>query len=101
MRRRIKRSAAPRKRAAASSAKRLRKLMTTPAPWEQGRRGYYKPVGRHIEAIDVVEDWDLNFNLGNVLKYIARAERKGSALPDLEKAAWYMNREVSRHTIKK
>ena len=46
------------------------------------------------EAIKVIEAWDLGFNLGNTLKYIARAGKKGSALEDLEKAAWYLNREI-------
>jgi hypothetical protein len=49
-----------------------------------------------IEAIDVIEDWKLNFSLGCVVKYICRAEYKGSTIQDLEKAAWYLNREINR-----
>ena len=57
-----------------------------------------------IEAIDVIEAWDLNFNLGSVVKYISRAGKKPSGsldkdhkqLEDLKKALWYMNREVER-----
>jgi hypothetical protein len=49
-----------------------------------------------IEAIDVIEDWRLNFSLGCVVKYICRAEFKDSTLQDLEKAAWYLNREIER-----
>lgn len=49
-----------------------------------------------IEAIDVIESFDLNFNLGNVIKYILRAERKGNKKQDLEKAQWYLNRELSK-----
>ncbi len=49
-----------------------------------------------IEAIDVIEDWQLNFSLGCVVKYICRAEFKDSTLQDLEKAAWYLNREIER-----
>jgi hypothetical protein len=49
-----------------------------------------------LEAIDVIEAWDLNFNLGNALKYICRAglKDKGSRSEDLEKAIWYLNREL-------
>jgi hypothetical protein len=47
-----------------------------------------------FEVIDVIEDWKLNFNLGNVVKYIARADHKGKALEDLKKAAWYLQREI-------
>jgi hypothetical protein len=46
------------------------------------------------EVIDVIEDWDLGFNLGNTIKYIARAGRKGDKLTDLEKAKWYLEREI-------
>lgn len=52
--------------------------------------------GRAIEPIDVIEDWKLNFHLGSVLKYIARAGRKGSKLQDLKKAAWYLQREIAQ-----
>jgi hypothetical protein len=46
------------------------------------------------EAIDVIEDWKLGFHLGNTVKYISRCEHKGTKLADLEKAAWYLNREI-------
>lgn len=49
-----------------------------------------------IEAIDVIEDWKLNFSLGCVIKYLCRAEYKNSTIEDLEKAAWYLNREIQR-----
>lgn len=48
------------------------------------------------EPIDVIEAWGLGFHLGNVLKYIARAGRKGPAIEDLEKARWYLDREIER-----
>ena len=54
---------------------------------------YYKTGG--IEAIDVIEAWNLDFCLGNTIKYISRAGRKSDkVLEDLEKAAWYLNREI-------
>ena len=48
------------------------------------------------EVIDVIEDWDLNFRLANAVKYIARHKHKGKPLEDLEKALWYLQREVDR-----
>lgn len=52
-----------------------------------------------IEAIDVIEDWKLNFSLGCVVKYICRSEYKDSTIQDLEKAAWYLNREINRRKM--
>jgi hypothetical protein len=49
-----------------------------------------------IEVIDVIEDWDLGFCLGNTVKYIARSPHKGTELQDLKKAAWYLQRQISR-----
>jgi len=49
-----------------------------------------------FETIDFIEAKDLNYRLGNVVKYVSRAGRKLDANPveDLEKAAWYLNREI-------
>ena len=51
-----------------------------------------------LEAIEVIEAWDLNFNLGNVVKYVCRAGLKDKAdrEEDLEKARWYLNRELNQ-----
>ena len=46
------------------------------------------------EVIDVINDWKLNFNLGNAIKYIARADYKNNAIEDLEKAIFYLNYEI-------
>lgn len=54
-----------------------------------------------IEVIDVIEDWNLNFCLGNAIKYIARSEYKGNEIEDLEKAVWYLNREIENKKLKK
>lgn len=48
------------------------------------------------EPIDVINDWGLDFNLGNTVKYIARCERKGNKLQDLEKAKFYLEDEIRR-----
>jgi hypothetical protein len=45
---------------------------------------------------DAIEDWQLGFHLGNVVKYIARAQHKGSELEDLKKAAWYLSRYIKK-----
>lgn len=47
-----------------------------------------------IEVIDTIEDWQLGFHEGNVVKYVARAKHKGNELEDLKKAAWYLNRRI-------
>lgn len=47
-----------------------------------------------FEAIEVIEDWELNFNLGNALKYISRCNHKGNKIKDLEKALYYIRREI-------
>ena len=51
-----------------------------------------------IEVIDFIEDKKLNFHLGNVVKYISRAGKKdpNKTLEDLQKAKWYLEREISR-----
>ena len=54
---------------------------------------HYRDGG--IEVIDFIEAKDLNFRLGNAIKYISRAGKKASdPVQDLEKAAWYLKREI-------
>lgn len=53
-----------------------------------------------IEVIDFIEDQQLPYHLGNVIKYVARAGHKGDKLEDLKKARWYLDRyinEVMQH----
>jgi len=54
---------------------------------------HYKAGG--IETIDFIEAKGLNYNLGNVVKYITRADLKGNRKQDLEKAMWYLKREIA------
>jgi hypothetical protein len=49
-----------------------------------------------IEVRDAIVAWDLGFVLGNVVKYVARAGRKGDALEDLRKAHNYLEYEIAR-----
>jgi hypothetical protein len=57
---------------------------------------HYKVGG--IETIDFIEAKKLAYNLGNVVKYITRAEHKGNRKEDLLKAQWYLNREIANLT---
>lgn len=54
-------------------------------------------IGKY-EVIDVINDWRLNFQLGNAIKYIARAGRKdpSKTVEDLEKARFYIDYEINR-----
>lgn len=79
---------------------------------------HYGGADNPYEAIKVIEAWELNFCLGNTVKYIARAGKKpkrldvstqecpnqfvevpadvNSTIEDLKKAAWYLNREIEQ-----
>lgn len=50
--------------------------------------------GNTFEVIDIIEDFQLGFNLGNAIKYILRAGKKGNREKDLMKAIWYLQREL-------
>jgi hypothetical protein len=54
---------------------------------------HYKVGG--IETIDFIEAKKLGYNLGNVVKYITRADHKDNKLEDLRKAQWYLTREIN------
>lgn len=49
-----------------------------------------------FEAIKIINHYDLNFSLGNVIKYILR--QKGTKLEDLKKAKYYLENEIAKHT---
>lgn len=55
---------------------------------------HYKVGG--IETIDFIEAKNLGYNLGNVVKYISRADHKDNKLDNLKKAQWYLNRAVGK-----
>ena len=52
--------------------------------------------GRKYEPVKVINDWNLSFNLGNVVKYVSRAGRKDNKKQDLEKALFYLQQEIER-----
>jgi hypothetical protein len=61
-----------------------REAVNHPSHYNQGK----------IEVIDAIEDWGLDFNAGNVVKYVARHQHKAEPLKDLKKARWYLDRII-------
>ena len=55
---------------------------------------HYNAHGSGVECIDVIE-W-MPFNIGNAVKYCWRCDHKGKDIEDLEKAVWYLQREIAR-----
>jgi hypothetical protein len=53
-----------------------------------------------FDVIDFCKAYDLNFNLGNVVKYVSRAGKKGGKVEDLKKAITYLEREIESETVK-
>lgn len=58
---------------------------------------HYGGQDNTYEAIKVIRAWDLNFSLGNTIKYVARAGKKNpdKKIEDLEKALWYLQEEIN------
>ena len=63
------------------------------APDSIARPAHYTSHPSGVECIQITEH--MSFNLGNVVKYLWRADEKGAPIQDLEKAAWYLQREIS------
>jgi len=59
---------------------------------------YYKNE-QDYDVIDICTDYNLNFNRGNILKYVVRAGKKDDELQDLHKALDYLLREVEHLEI--
>jgi len=59
----------------------------------RGTAIHYESTGEY-DLIDVIQDYQLNFNRGNALKYIIRAGKKDDELQDLIKAKDYIEREL-------
>ena len=55
---------------------------------------HYNSHPSGVECIDIIEC--MPFNVGNAIKYLWRADEKGAPIEDLQKAAWYINREIER-----
>jgi hypothetical protein len=65
-----------------------------PAPDLVNHPPHYTSHPSGVECITVVEH--MGFNVGNAIKYLWRADLKGNAIEDLEKARWYVEREIQR-----
>ena len=59
---------------------------------------HYGGAHNTYETIKVIEAWNLDFLLGNCVKYLSRAGKKDPSkeLEDLEKAQWYLNRRIEQ-----
>ena len=64
-----------------------KEMVNHPEHYQFGENNQY-------EAIKVIEAWDLDFHLGNTIKYISRAGKKDKELQDLKKALWYLERKI-------
>ena len=73
----------------------IEECLRVPKPEQVNHPSHYGGENNPCEAIKVIEAWELNFCLGNVVKYVARAGKKQSKLEDLKKALWYLEREIS------
>mgnify|MGYP001573321181 CR=1 FL=1 len=51
--------------------------------------------GNNFEVIDIIEDFELGFCLGNAIRHILRAGKKGDRIQDLKKAIWYLEKEIA------
>ncbi len=60
---------------------------------------HYGGADNPYEAIKVIDAWGLGFNLGNTVKYISRSGKKGAELQDLQKARWYLDREIANRSV--
>ena len=68
--------------------------MHEPQPDPVNHPAHYKVGG--METIDFIEAKGLSYHLGNAVKYISRADHKGSRKQDLEKAKWYLERAIAQ-----
>jgi len=57
---------------------------------------HYGGKDNPYEAIKVIEAWDSGFCLGNTVKYISRAGKKDNTIQELQKALWYLKREIKK-----
>ena len=83
----------PRKVAEVAPTPPIQIEMFEPMPDPVNHPAHYKVGG--IETIDFIEAKKLGYNLGNVVKYLTRADHKGNKLEDLRKAQWYLTREIN------
>ena len=57
---------------------------------------YYGGKDKPLEVINIINHYKLNFELGNLIKYVLRADNKGNRKQDLQKALWYLQYEINK-----
>ena len=57
---------------------------------------HYGGEDNPFEVIKIINHYGLNFELGNVIKYLIRADKKGNRKQDLQKALWYLQHEINK-----
>jgi hypothetical protein len=60
----------------------------------RGTRTHYENPSAKYDVIDIIKDYDLNFNRGNIVKYVLRCGKKDNEVQELEKAKDYIEREL-------
>jgi hypothetical protein len=58
---------------------------------------HYGGKDNPLEVINIINHYKLNFELGNLIKYVLRADNKGNRKQDLQKALWYLQYEINKH----
>lgn len=71
-----------------------KRVVKAPASDAVHHPAHYTSHPSGIECIQITEH--MSFNLGNVVKYLWRADEKGTPIQDLEKARWYLDREIAK-----
>jgi hypothetical protein len=84
----------PKKRMQSAEIKKALDIVATHHTDMVNHPPHYKAGG--IETIDFIEAKELGYHLGNVVKYITRADHKGNKLEDLKKAQWYLSRAIEK-----
>lgn len=64
--------------------------------WEGTKKDNINPTHYKgsVQPIDLIDENELNFSRGCIIKYVCRAKKKGTELEDLKKAQYYLNREI-------
>lgn len=63
-------------------------------PSMRGTRTHYENSTGKYDVIDIINDYGLNFNRGNIVKYVLRCGKKDNSIQELEKAKDYIEREL-------
>jgi hypothetical protein len=59
---------------------------------------HYGGKDNPLEVINIINHYKLNFELGNLIKYVLRADNKGNRKQDLQKALWYLQYELNKES---